>query len=176
MAEIADRRRPSTPTTRGELEIAGAFLPGPVEIIVARKARLLRGRDESLAQRMRFTHIRDRERPAHPVQRILSALLVLGAAEIGQDILEAPAGIAELPPMIEVRRLAANIEQTIDRARPTQHFPPRSDDLPFLELRLRLRGVQPVDFAISEQLAERDVNPDVAVMPARLQQENAMAN
>jgi hypothetical protein len=67
---------------------------------------------------MRFAHVGNRERPAHPVQRILAARLVLGAAEVGQHILEAPAGIAELAPMIEVRRLAADIEQAVDRARP----------------------------------------------------------
>src|SRR5262245_31097703 len=101
---------------RGQLEITGAFLSGAVEIVVAREARLLRGRDESLAQRMRFAHIGDRERPADPVQRILAARLVLGTAEVRQHILEAPAGIAELAPMIEVLRLAADVEQAIDRA------------------------------------------------------------
>src|SRR5262245_39961890 len=126
---------------------------------------------------MRFAHVGHRERSAHPMQRILAALLVLGAAKIGQHILEAPAGIAELAPMIEVRRLAADIEQAIDRARPAQHLPPRLDDLPVVELGLRLRGIEPIDLTIGEQLAvaERAVNPDVAVMAARLQQQNAMA-
>jgi len=101
---------------RGQLEIAGAFLGGPVEIIVTRKARLLRGRNESLAQRMRFAHIGNRKGPAHPMQRILAACLIFGAAKVGEDILEAPAGIAKLTPMIEVRRLAADVEQPIDRA------------------------------------------------------------
>src|SRR5215510_1629067 len=162
---------------RGQLEITGAFLGGPVEIVVAGKARLLRGRYESLAQRMRFAHVGNRERPAHPMQRILAPLLIFGAAKTGQHILEAPAGIAELPPMIEVGRLAADVEQAIDRARPAQHFPPWLDDLPVVELCLRLRGVEPIDLSIGEQLAvaERDVNPDTAVMTARLQQENAMA-
>src|SRR5262249_5174576 len=91
--------------------------------------------------------------------------------------LEAPAGIAELPPMIEVRRLAADVEQAIDRARAAQHLPPRLDDLPVVELGLRLRSVEPIDLTVGEQLAvaERNVNPDMAVMAARLQQENAMA-
>src|SRR5499427_3704845 len=163
---------------RGQLEITGAFLGGPVEIVVARKARLLRGRYEGLAQRMRFAHVGNRERPAHPMQRILAARLVLGAAKVGQYIIEAPAGIAELAPMIEVRRLAADVEQAIDRARPAQHLPPRLDDLPVVELCLRLRAIEPIDLAVGEQLAvaERDMNPDVAIMPARLQQENAMAS
>src|SRR5262249_21768491 len=79
--------------------------------------------------------------------------------------------------MIEVGRLAADVEQAIDRARPAQHLPPRLDDLPVVELGLRLRGIEPIDLTIGEQLAvaERDVNPDVAVMAARFQQQNAMA-
>src|SRR5215469_13712841 len=176
LAQIADRGRAATPMARGQLEITGAFLRGAVEIVVARKSRLLRGCDESLAQRVRFAHVGNRKRPAHPMQRILAARLVLGAAEVGQHILEAPAGIAELPPMIEVGRLAADVKQAIDRARASQHFPPRLDDAPIVELGLRLRAIEPIDLAVGEQLAvaERDVNPDVAIMPARLQQQNAM--
>src|SRR5215472_15537790 len=49
LAQIADRGRAATPMARGQLEITGAFLRGAVEIVVARKARLLRGCDESLA-------------------------------------------------------------------------------------------------------------------------------
>src|SRR5262245_30919824 len=111
------------------------------------------------------------------MQRVLAARLVLGAAEIRQDIREAPAGVAELAPMIEVGRLAADVEQAIDRARAAQHFPARLDDLPLVELCLRLRGIEPIDLTIGEQLAvaERDMNPDMAVVAARLQQENAMA-
>src|SRR5262245_31205516 len=82
-AQIADRGRPATSVARGELEIAGAFLSGPVEIVVARKARLLRGFYKSLTQRMRLAYIGNRERAANAMQRILSSLLVLGAAKIG---------------------------------------------------------------------------------------------
>src|SRR5438094_2332965 len=57
LAQIAERGRAATPMACGQLEITGAFLGGAVEIVVARKARLLRGRDESLAQGMRFAHI-----------------------------------------------------------------------------------------------------------------------
>jgi hypothetical protein len=59
-------------------------------------------------------NIGHRERAACPVQHVLAAFLVLGATKIGQHILKAPAGIAELPPMIEVRRLTADVEQPID--------------------------------------------------------------
>src|SRR3979409_183119 len=65
-AQIADRGRASAPAARRELEIAGALLARPVEIVVAWKARLLRSRDESLAQRMRLaTHVKRQDHP-HP--------------------------------------------------------------------------------------------------------------
>ena len=65
LAQIADRGRAAAPVARRQLEIAGAFLGRPVEIVVARKARLLRRLDESLAQRMRLA-ARRRPRAARP--------------------------------------------------------------------------------------------------------------
>ena len=175
--QIADRGRPAPAILRRELEIAGALLRRPVEIVVARIARLLRGVDERLAQRMRLADVGDGERPADAVQRVLAPLLVLGAAEVRQHIVEAPAGIAELPPMIVIRRLAAQIKQAVDRARPAQDLASRLDHLTVVELGLRLRLVEPVDPAVGEQLAvaERDMNPEMTIMAARFQQENAMA-
>ena len=108
---------------RSQLEIARAFLAWSVEIVIARKAGLSRGLDERFAQRMRLAHVGDGERPAGPVQRVRPALLVLGAPEIRQHILEAPAGIAELSPVIEILRLTADIEQAIDELDPPSTLP-----------------------------------------------------
>ena len=49
LAQVADRGRAAAAVARGELEIARAFLRRAIEIVVAREARLLRGRDEGLA-------------------------------------------------------------------------------------------------------------------------------
>jgi len=137
----------------------------------------LRGGDEGFAQRVRLAYVGHRERPAHPVQCISAARLVLGATEIGQDVGERPSGIAELPPVVEVFRLTADIEKTIDRARPAQHFPARLNDLAIVELRFGLRCVKPVDLGIGEELAvaEGNVNPDIAVVASGFQQQHAMA-
>ena len=56
---------------------------------------------------MWLADVGDRERPANSMQRILAPLLVLGPAKVRQHIVKAPAGIAELPPVIVIRRLAA---------------------------------------------------------------------
>src|SRR5262249_60013514 len=148
-------------------EMPGAYRAGPVEIVVAREARELRRLDERLAQRMRLADVGAGARPADRVQRVLAPRLILGAAEVRQHVVEAPAGIAELSPVIVVRRLSAQIEQAVDRARPAQHLPTRLDDRAVVELGLRLRSIEPVDPAVGEQLgvAERDVDPDVAVVP-----------
>ena len=45
-----------------------------------------------------------------------AALLILGATEIWQDIFEAPAGVAELAPVIVIGGLAADIKEPIDGA------------------------------------------------------------
>ncbi len=177
LPQIADRGGAATPAPRRELEVSGAFLGRTVEVVVAGEARLLRSLDEGLAQRVRLADIGDRERTAGAVQRIGAALLVLGPPEVGQHVLETPAGIAELAPVVVVGGLAADIEKPVDRARSAQHLAARLDDAPVVELGLRLRGVEPVDFGVVEQLAvaERDVDPDVAVGAARLQQQHAVA-
>jgi hypothetical protein len=131
----------------------------------------LRGLYEGFAQRVRLAHIGDRERPARPVQRIRAALLVLGAPEIGKHILEAPAGVPELSPAVEILHLAADVEQTINRTRSAQDFPARLDKFAIVEIGFRFRGIEPIDLGVVEQLAvaERNVNPDVAVASASLQ-------
>ena len=54
---------------------------------------------------MPFARIGDRQWPADAVQVVLAALLILGAAEIRQHVVEAPTRIAELTPVVEVLRL-----------------------------------------------------------------------
>ena len=114
---------------------------------------------------------------ADAVQFVLAALLVLGAAEIRQHVGECPAGIAELPPVIEILVLAADIEKAVDRTRSAENLAARLDHPAVVQLRLGIGRVEPIDLGVGEQLAvaERNVNPDVAVRPAGLQQQHAMA-
>ena len=120
---------------------------------------------------MWLADVGDRERPANSMQRILAPLLVLGPAKVRKHIVKAPAGIAELPPMIVIRRLAAQIKQAVDRTRPTQDLATRLNDLTVVELGLRLRLVEPVDPAVGKQLAvaEGDMDPEVAIVSAGFQ-------
>ena len=178
LLQKAGRGRRAPAIAGGELEIAGAFLVRAVEIVVAREAGLHRRLDERFAERMRLAHIRDVERPAGAVQIVGAVLLVLRAPEVRQHILEAPAGIAELAPVIEVFALAAHIKKPVDRARSAEHLSARLDDAAVVQFRLRLGLVKPVHPRVGEQFSvtERDVDPGVAVAPARFQQQHAIAS
>ena len=52
---------------------------------------------------------------ARPMQGALPAVMVLLADEIGQHIVPAPAGQAELAPAVIVSRLATHVDHRIDR-------------------------------------------------------------
>src|SRR5947207_2722167 len=99
-----------------------------------------------------------------------------GPPEIGQHVVIAPAGIAALAPAIVVLVLAPHIEQAVDRARTAEHFSTRLEYLPAVQARLRLGLVHPVDGFFLEQfsVAERHVDPEIAVFRSGLQQQHGM--
>jgi hypothetical protein len=81
-----------------------------------------------------------------------------------------------LPPNVEVLRLSADIDQSIDRTGPAENLSARRDDLSVVAFRLRLGHVAPIEPAIAEKLAktERNMKPRVQVAGSRLQQKNAV--
>jgi hypothetical protein len=114
-AQIPHRGRASAAVARGKLVVAGALLHRAIEIIVAWETKIERALDERLADRVLVVHVGDRERPAGTVQFVGATDLVFGAAEIRQHVIERPAGIAELAPVVEVFGLAADVNQAVDR-------------------------------------------------------------
>src|SRR5262249_57725202 len=114
-----------------------------VEIVVARIAALLRRLAEGFRQRVAVTHVGDAERAARAMEGAGAALVVLRLAEIGQHVLVAPADVAALPPLVEIRRLAADVDQSVDGAGAAQHLAARRDHLPIVAMRLRLGGLAP---------------------------------
>ena len=125
---------------------------------------------------MRLTHVAHRERPAHAMQFIFAALLILGPAEVRQHIGEAPACIAKLAPVIEVLRLSADVQEPVDRRGAAHHLAARLDDRPAAELRLGLGIVEPVVPRIGEQLgvADRHMDPEIAILAAGLDQQHVV--
>jgi hypothetical protein len=105
------------------------------------------------------------------------ALRTRAAAEVGQHFLRRPAGAAELPPVVEVRVLAAHVEQPVDGGRAAQHPAARPGYAPAVQLGLRLGGQVPGQGGVVHGLGVADghVQPRVARRAAGFQQQHAGA-
>ena len=170
------RRAGAPAVARRGLKPAGAFLRRAVEVGIVGDAGLDRRLDEGRRQRIGVQHVGHRQRAAGAVIIIGAALLVFGLLEIGQHVVKAPAGVAVLAPAIVILVLAANIEQAVDRTRSAQHLAARLKHLASVQPRLGLGLVHPVDGLFLEQLAvaERHVDPEIAVLRAGFQQQHRM--
>src|SRR5215470_5608092 len=177
LLEIAGRGRGPHAIAHGGLVIARAFLRRSVEIVIARISALQRRLDVSLDERMTIAQIRNRERPAGTVEFICTALVVLRLAEIGEDVIETPTGIAQLAPMVKILRLSADIDQSVDRTGSTKNLAARRNDLPIAALGLRLGRITPIEPAIAEKFAKAEWNmkPRVEIAGARLQHKHSVA-
>ena len=174
--QIGERRAGAAAATGRGLEKSRAFLGRAVEIGIGRDAGLGGGDDEGFRQRIMVPPVGHRQRSAAAVIFVGAALLVLGLLEIGQHVVIAPAGIAALAPAIVILVLAAHIEQAVDRTRTAEHLAARLEHLPAVQSRLRLGLVHPVDGLFLEQLAvaERYVDPEIAVLRSGLQQQHGV--
>src|SRR5580704_3680999 len=138
-------------------------------------AGLLRPCDEGAMQFVPRPQIGDAQRPAGAVMLVGAALLMLGTPEIGQHVLIRPAGIAELAPQIEILSLAADVNEPVDRARPAEHLAARPQHAASAELGERLGLELPGYLRVEDVSVEpgRNVDPRVAVLAARPQQQHA---
>src|SRR3546814_16673387 len=62
---------------------------------------------------------------AAAVAFVAALVVVLRALEVGQDLVPAPAGFAELAPEIIVARIAAHVDNAVDCGATAQHAPAR---------------------------------------------------
>src|SRR5688572_27153795 len=115
--QIGHRGAAAQSLARRALKVADAFLTRPVEIAIAPDAGRLAGFDERVGERMPVLDVRYRQRTADAVPVVRAARLVFRLLEIRQAVRVPPARIAEVPPVVEVFPLAANIKQAVDRAR-----------------------------------------------------------
>src|SRR5262245_48555393 len=177
LLQIAGRCRGTHAAAHRGLVIARTFLHGAVEIVVARIAALHRRLDIGHRERMPVAKVGNRKQPAGAMEFVGAAFVILRLAEIRQNVVKTPAGIAKLPPMVEVLRLAADINQAVDRTGPAENFAARRDDIAVVAFRLRLGLVAPIVTAIDEKPAEaeRDMKPRMPIVGARLQQQHAIS-
>src|SRR5438477_9444516 len=89
------------------------------------EAELLCRPDNRAAGLRLLAHRRGGEVPLRAVNVGLVAGPPLSTLEERQDILPTPAAIAELRPVVVVLRLAADVDEPVDRRRATEHAAPR---------------------------------------------------
>src|SRR5690606_28894055 len=94
---------------RRGLKVARPLLPRAIEVGIVGYALRDRRPNEGVGDGMRLRQIADGNRPVDAVPLVRAALLVLGALEIGQDILVGPSFVAEGGPTVIVFALAAHI-------------------------------------------------------------------
>ena len=106
-----------------------------------------------------------------------AVLVVLRALEDRQHVVPTPAAIAELRPVVVVAGLPAHVDHGIDRRAATEHLAAGVADGPAVQTALR-RGLEtPVRARIADrvQVADRDVDPEVVVVPSGFDQEHALS-
>src|SRR5208282_659604 len=174
--EIGPRGAPAPAVSSGCLVIADTFLPGAVEVIDCRNSRLDRGCHHRVAE-WRTHRVRYVQRPADTVKLVGAALLVLRLLEERQYRIPIPAVAAALTPTVVIRRGAAHINHAVDRAGAAQDLAARLVEGAVVELLLGLALEHPVVARVGKGLgiAERDVDPRVAVASARFEQQHAPA-
>ncbi len=171
--EIRGRRRAAQAVARRQLEVAGAVLPRAVEVVGARNAELAGGGDQGLDERVPPGDVGDRERPVAAVVLARAAGVRLRLDEVAQGLARVPAVGAERLPAVEILRLPADLDQPVDRARAAERAAARRVDLAAVQVRLRLGVEPPVEHRVEHRLAvaDRDVDPRVAVRRPRFQQQ-----
>jgi hypothetical protein len=115
-AQIGRGRAPVLAVLLRDLEQTATRLYRAVEIRIERNAGLLRRLEKDVAQDIGVGPLGDVERSVAAVELVVEALVALRLDEEWQHVGIAPAGIAELPPMVVVSGLTADIDHRIDRA------------------------------------------------------------
>ena len=102
--QVGARRAPALAVFLRHLVGAHALLLRAVEVVVARKSRLLRGVDENPLERVAGAQAGDMQRPAAAVIFAVQRFVVLRALEVRQHLGVGPARVAERRPAVVVDR------------------------------------------------------------------------
>ena len=106
----------------------------------------------------------------------LAEEMILQPPEQRQHVVIAPAGEAELAPVIVIGGLSAHRDHGVDGGRAADHLAARIGQRPAVEPGLRLGLEHPVRAGIADrkEVADRDVKPDPVVVAAGLQDQHAV--
>src|ERR1700733_1112427 len=120
--EEGARGGPAPALLLGNLIVSETLLLAVVVVAIAWPALGCRGIDEGVKQFGALDHVGDVQRAATAARLVATWLEMLGLPEIRQDCVVRPAAIAELRPGIVVKRVASDIQHTVDRTRATQRL------------------------------------------------------
>ena len=107
--EVALGSAPTQAAPGVELVVTCALLAGTVKVFIARHAKLVSAGNERFDQRVFGANVRDRQRPLVTVKRIGTTLVALRLYEIGQQIVIAPAVVAQRLPVVIIFALTTDI-------------------------------------------------------------------
>src|SRR5271156_652882 len=113
--EETARRRPAAPASLGDVEIADAFVVGGVEGRSFANSHLLGRFADGVENGPRQPRCLDAPAAAGAMMFALAQEVILQPAEGRQDIAIAPAGQAELTPVVIVGGLSAHRDHGVDR-------------------------------------------------------------
>ncbi len=174
--KIGVGRAPASAVMHGHVEGAEALLLRAVQVAANRIARLPRRLDEGVVKRIALTAALGVERPAAAAIGVVTPCVVFRPLEIGQDIGIGPTGGAQLPPMVEVARIAAHINHAVDAGGTAEHPTARAMHSSPAEMGLRLAIVAPVVTAAvhRDRQGRRHLDDRAAVAAAGLQQQHSI--
>ncbi len=129
-----------------ELRQADAFEARAVEVRIPRVAGLRAGLDERARIHAGLHHVGHVERAARAVVlAVAPELVVLGLAEVRQNVGVAPAGVALRGPAVVVAAVAAHVHHPVDRARAAQRLAARLVADAAVHAGIRTRLERPVE-------------------------------
>ncbi len=121
---------PAPPLALRHLDHADPGRLAVVVVVVGRVAGGAAGADHQVGELARAPRRRDVQQPAVAVGRRGARLMVLGADEVGQHLVPAPAGAAVLvAPTVIVGAMAAHVEHRVHRARAAERLAARHVEL-----------------------------------------------
>ena len=163
--EKAARRRPAAAHALVDVEICRAFIVAAIEVVDLLDAILRRGLAERVEQIPAQPRCFDTPLPADAMMFARTEEMIGLLAEQRQHIVPAPAGEAELAPVIVIGRLPAHVDHGVDRRRAAEHLAARIVERAPVQARLGLGLEHPVGARIAdrEQVADRNVKPDPVV-------------
>ena len=157
------------------MEIAAAFVVAAVEVVGLGDADLRCRLAKGIEDLPTDARLLDAPLAAGAVRLVGAGREILAALEVGQHVVPRPAGVAELAPLVVVARLAAHVDHAVDRRAAAQHLAARVGEGAAVEAGLRLGLEAPVGASVAHaiEIADGNVDPDIVVAPARLEQQDA---